>query len=213
MNNSIQISNSDLVASGKDLASINWGQAILASVIFGLISAVTGAIPFGSLIVGGPLMLGYSIWALKVAREEDFQIDYLFDGFRNFGNSLATYLLSVLLIILWSLLLIIPGIIKALAYSQAIFILADEPDIRPMEALRKSEAMMKGHKTKYFLLGLIFMLLSIACILTLGIGFFFLMPVMQITVARFYDEVRANYTGEEYKSSVEEDIEQIGSGE
>ncbi|MGB1038710.1 MAG: DUF975 family protein [Bacteroidia bacterium] len=213
MKNSIQTSNSDLVSIGKDLASINWGQAIAGSLLIGLVSAASGILPVISLIVGGPLMLGYCLWSLKIVREEEFKLDYLFDGFKNFGNSVGTYLLNFLLVILWSLLLIIPGIIKALAYSQSMFILADEPEIGPMEALRKSEAMMKGYKTKYFLLGLIFMLLSIACIFTLGIGFFFLMPVMQITMAKFYEEVRANYTGEEYKSTAEADIEQIGSGE
>ena len=95
------------------------------------------------------------------------------------------------------------GIIKALAYSQALFILADEPDIAPMEALRKSEAMMKGNKTKYFLLGLIFLLLSILCVFTLGIGFFFVLPLIQVTLAKFYKEVRVQFTGVDDISEIE----------
>ncbi|MFT5055452.1 MAG: putative membrane protein [Pseudoalteromonas distincta] len=207
----ITISNSDLISQGKDKAGINWGQAILGSLIMMIVSGVVGVIPFalGSLLLAGPLRLGYVIWALKIVREDDFKLDHLFDGFKNFGNALATYLLNVLLILLWSLLLIVPGIIKALAYSQALYVLADEPEIGPMDALKKSEAMMNGNKVKYFLLGLIFMLLSLACVLTLGIGFLFLLPVMQITLANFYNEVKMNYTGEDRIN----EIEQIGEGE
>ncbi|MEJ6787489.1 MAG: DUF975 family protein [Bacteroidota bacterium] len=74
--------------------------------------------------------------------------------------------------------------------------------------MEKSEAMMNGNQVKYFLLGLIFMLLSFACVLTLGIGFLFLLPVMQITLANFYNEVKMNYTGEDRIN----EIEQIGEG-
>jgi len=135
----ITISNSDLISQGKDKAGINWGQAILGSLIMMIVSGVVGVIPFalGSLLLAGPLGLGYAIWALKIVREDDFKLDHLFDGFKNFGNALATYLLNVLLILLWSLLLIVPGIIKALAYSQALYVLADEPEIGPMNALKK----------------------------------------------------------------------------
>ena len=207
----ITISNSDLISQGKDKAGINWGQAIVGSLIMMIVSGVVGVIPFalGSLLLAGPLGLGYAIWALKIVREDDFKLDHLFDGFKNFGNALATYLLNVILILLWSLLLIVPGIIKALAYSQALYVLADEPEIGPMDALKKSEAMMNGNKVKYFLLGLIFMLLSFACVLTLGIGFLFLFPVMQITLANFYNEVKINYTGEDRIN----EIEQTGEGE
>ncbi|MDB4161240.1 DUF975 family protein [Bacteroidia bacterium] len=209
MKYSITISNLDLISQGKDKAGISWGQAIVGSLVMMVVSAMSGFIPFGSLVLGAPLVLGYSIWALKIVREDDFKVDHIFDGFKNFGNSLATYLLRILLILLWTLLFIIPGIIKGLAYSQAMFILADEPEIGPMDALKKSEAMMNGNKTKLFLLGLIFALLSVACVFTLGIGFLFLLPVMQITLAKFYDEVKMNYTGEDRMN----EIEQIGVGE
>ena len=208
MNNAISISNEEILRYAKDKVSQNWGMVIVASILVGLMSLVAGQInlrgvPLGSLVLTGPITLGYAIWALNVLRNDEFEIERILDGFKNFGNSLATYLLMVLLVILWSLLLIIPGIIKALAYSQALFILADEPDIAPMEALRKSEAMMKGNKTKYFLLGLIFLLLSILCVFTLGIGFFFLLPLIQVTLAKFYQEVRVQFTGVDDISEIE----------
>lgn len=187
------MSNEAILKFAKEKISLDWGQAIVGGLVMLLVSAASGLIPFGSLILTGPLMLGYAIWGINIVRNDWFKLDNLFEGFKNFGNSLATFLLSVLFILLWTLLLIIPGIIKALAYSQALFILADEPDLAAMDALRKSEAMMNGNKTKFFLLHLVFMLLSIACIFTLGIGFLFLFPYIQVTKAKFYIEVRKNY--------------------
>jgi uncharacterized membrane protein len=206
MNNQITISNQDIISYAKNKVAQNWVLAILGSLVFIVISAAASLLSIGSIIVSGPLALGYAYWALFIVRKDEFEVEHLFDGFKNFVNSLVLYLLMILLIIAWSLLLIVPGVIKALAFSQAIFILADEPEIKGMDALRKSEAMMKGNKTKYFLMGLIFLLLGLACILTLGIGFFFLAPVIQVSLAKFYDEVRRKYTGE----STENEIDEIG---
>ena len=207
MNNQILMPNQDIISYAKNKVSENWGLAIVGSLVYSIMTIVSGIVPFGSLIVAGPLALGYAYWALFILRKDDFEVEHLFDGFQNFVKALVTYLLVILLVLAWSLLLIIPGIVKALAYSQAIFILADEPEIEAMEALRKSEAMMKGNKTKYFLMGLIFMLLGFACIFTLGIGFLFLAPVIQVSLAKFYDEARRQYTGE----SIESEIDEIGN--
>jgi uncharacterized membrane protein len=190
MNQLVKTSNSDLIGDARKILSENWGGAIVATLIYLAISLVIGFIPGASLILGGPLMLGWALWALGVNRNQDFDYNKIFEGFNNFGNSLVTYLLMVIFIILWTLLFIIPGIIKGLAYSQTFYILADKPDIKPMEALRQSEAMMKGNKTKYFLLMLLFFLLALACLLTLGIGFLFLIPLIQVTTARFYQELK-----------------------
>jgi uncharacterized membrane protein len=207
MNNSISMPNQEIIQYAKEKVSANWGMAILAFVIYIVVSSLLSFVPFGSIILTGPLVLGLSIWSLNILRNDEFDLESLFAGFNNFAKALGTYLLMVLLIVLWSLLFIIPGIVKSLAYSQVIFILADEPEIGAMDALRKSEAMMKGNKTKYFLLGLILGLLAIACIFTLGIGFLFLFPVSKVAMAKFYDEVRMKYDGE---SGFDSEIEMIG---
>jgi uncharacterized membrane protein len=199
MNQLVKTSNSDLIAEARKILSDNWGAAIVATLIYFALSLVIGFVPFASLILGGPLMLGWAMWSLAVNRNQDYDYNKIFEGFNNFGNALVTYLLMIVFIILWTLILIIPGIVKALAYSQAFYILADKPDIKPLEALRASEQLMKGNKTKYFLLLLLFGLLSLLCILTLGIGFLFLVPLMQVTFARFYQEL----IGGETESEVE----------
>jgi uncharacterized membrane protein len=156
---------------------------------FGGLHATSG---FLTLIIGGPLVLGAMTFALNIARNEDARFEDLFSGFKNFGKAIATYLLVVVFTFLWTLLLIIPGIIAAISYSQTFFILSDNPDIGAMEAIDKSKEMMYGYKWKYFCLCLRFVGWSILCVFTLGIGFFWLLPYVYVSYAKFYEEVKAN---------------------
>jgi uncharacterized membrane protein len=96
----------------------------------------------------------------------------------------------LLFVILWTLLLIIPGIIAGLSYSMTFYILSDDRTLKPREALDKSKQMMDGYKMKLFKLALRFFLLALLCILTLGIGFLWLIPYANVTMANFYDDVR-----------------------
>jgi uncharacterized membrane protein len=70
------------------------------------------------------------------------------------------------------------------------YILADDPGIKPQDALKKSKSMMDGYKLKLFYLCLRFFLLALLCILTLGIGFLWLIPYVHVTMAKFYDDIR-----------------------
>lgn len=145
------------------------------------------------LFISGPLALGMAIFALKFSRNEEYRFEQLFEGFKNIISAIILYLLFSIFIILWTILLIVPGVIYSLAYSMCFYILADEPDINPLQALRKSKAMMYGYKKQLFFLCLRFFGLSILCVLTLGIGFLWLFPFMEITCANFYEEVKAKY--------------------
>jgi uncharacterized membrane protein len=144
-----------------------------------------------TLIIGGPLALGAAIFSLSISRGKEARLEEIFQGFNNFGTALVTYLLLLLYIFLWTLLLIVPGIIAALGYSLTFYILTDDQSIKPQDALKKSKSMMDGHKEKLFYLWLRFLLLAILCILTLGIGFLWLIPYVHVTMAKFYDDVRA----------------------
>ena len=141
---------------------------------------------FIPIIVSGPLSLGFSIIALKVVRSEEIKLEQLFDGFSSFGNSLGAYVLMALAILAGALLFVIPGIILAFAFSMTFYIMADHRNISPVDALKKSMEMMKGYKLDLFVLFLGLSLLGIACVFTLGIGFFFLFPFQFIVVAKFY---------------------------
>lgn len=176
----------------------HWGRAVGGFFIVGLLSCVGQLVPrLGGIlyiIIGGPVTLGMFYYALKISKNEEFEIGDVFYGFNQFGKGLGLYWLQVLLVFLWSLLLIIPGIIKGFAYSQAFFILAENPEIGASKALQQSEAMMNGYKMEYFMLYLSFIGWSILALFTFGIGFLWLTPYMMVTLANFYEEVKGNVT-------------------
>ncbi len=96
-------------------------------------------------------------------------------------------------ILLWTLLLIIPGIIAGLSYSMVYFILAENPTISPMDAIRQSKEMMYGHKTEMFMLSLSFIGWCLLGVLSLGIGFLWIGSYMQTSMAIFYQELKAEH--------------------
>ena len=98
-----------------------------------------------------------------------------------------------LFIALWSLLFIIPGIIKAFSYAMTPFILEEHPELSANEAIDHSRAMMKGHKFDLFWLILSFIGWGFLCLFTFGIGYLWLTPYMETSVAAFYEDVKADY--------------------
>ncbi len=197
------ISQSQLMDEAKSALSGKWGLGAGAFFIMMLISLVGSIIPLLSIILGGPLALGMAIFSQKIARNEDVQISNLFDGFSNFGNALGTYLLMMLAIVIGFIFFIIPGFILALGLSQAMYLLVDDSKLGPVDALKESWEMMKGHKTDYFVLGLRFIPWMFVCIFTLGIGFFFLAPYIQVTYAKFHNVIRF---GSDSRGWIEDDI-------
>lgn len=109
-----------------------------------------------SLIIGGPMTLGISYFALAISRNQEARFEQLFKGFNNFGTALGAYILIAIFTLLWLLLLIIPGIIAAISYAMTFYIIADEPSISIMDAIDKSKKMMYGYKWKFFCLNLRF---------------------------------------------------------
>lgn len=197
--NLMKTENKVLMAQARETLKGEWGMAIGAYVIYTLISVAISSIPkagwlFG-LIIAGPFMLGVAMFTLSFSRKQNPHLNQIFYGFKEFGNAIATYLLMVLYIVLWSLLLIIPGIIKGLAYSMTFYILADNKSIKPGEALKRSEKMMDGNKWKLFLLKLRFIGWTLLSVLTLGIGFLWLIPYMEISKAKFYDDIKDKVVG------------------
>lgn len=170
------------------------GVLILALVIVALISAV-GAVPyFGSfvtLILSGPLTLGFVGMAIMVAEGKTPKIENLFDGFKNFVNSFVTYLLVSIYTFLWALL-IIPAFIKPFSYSMTFYILRDNPEMTASEAITKSREMMDGNKWKLFCLYFSFIGWFLLGILTLGILYLWLIPYVKTAEAEFYLDLRGD---------------------
>jgi uncharacterized membrane protein len=171
-----------------------WGLAVGTFAIYFVICMIVGSIKnIGfviSLIISGPLSVGVAIFSLSISRGGQAKLNQIFEGFNNFGRSLVAYLLALLFTLLWSLLLIIPGIIASLAYSQTYYILADDQKISAREAIKKSKKMMMGNKRKLFLLVLSFLGWIILSFFTLGIGLIWLLPYMNISMAKFYEDIK-----------------------
>ena len=121
------------------------------------------------ILVTGALELGISLFFLATFRKHDVQVTDIFLGFEKFGKALGLFLFQSLFIFLWTLLFVVPGIIASIRYSQAFFILADDPTKGIRQCMDESKAMMKGNKAKYFCLGLSFIGWMILCSIPSGI--------------------------------------------
>lgn len=181
----------------------NWGKAALASLItfivmggisFGLglsfDSTIGEAAPSLISILLLPLSWGLIVYFLRLIRREDIAYSRLFDGFRQYGRILWAELLKSIYILLWTMLLIIPGIIKTYSYAMSEFILHDNPEMNGEQAICESMRMMQGHKMQLFLLDLSLIGWLLLSYLTAGIGFLFLYPYYNSAHAHFYEELK-----------------------
>ncbi len=190
-------------AEARDALRGNWKTAVLVALVYLVVLNApvyiirnflneNAAGFFGlifSIVIGGPLAYGLSLYALKLVRRQQGEISDLFEGFNAFGQIVLLSFLITLFTILWALLFVIPGIIAMLRYSQAYYILIDNPEMSPSEAINKSKEMMRGNKGKLFLLGLSFIGWILLTVLTLGIGCLWLTPYMYTSLAVFYREL------------------------
>lgn len=194
----------------------NWGKVVLLTFITFLVTTILPTIveiplsggfeawtqedttPLAGFInlVISLLLIPFSIaiywFYIEMYRNENPSIGRTFAIYANGELSLRLIGLSILIGIftfLWSLLLIIPGIIKGLAYSQAFYLMKDHPDFGPLELITESRKRMKGLKWKLFLLYLSFIGWGLLCIFTLGIGLLWLVPYMTNSLAAFYQEL------------------------
>ena len=91
---------------------------------------------------------------------------------------------------LWLLLLVIPGIIKSISYTQILRVKKDNPEMKALDCINESKYLMEGYKMEYFVLRLSFIGWSLLSVFTLGILGFWLLPYMETTYAEFYDKLK-----------------------
>lgn len=146
-----------------------------------------------SLIIGGPVYYGVAQYFLKLARREPAEFADMFSGFSLFKTNFIMNLLIWIFTILWTLLLIVPGIIAAIKYSMAYYIVNDNPGISAMEAIRMSKEMMDGHKMRFFEMWLGFLGWFILGVVTFGLGMLYAIPYFRAAKANFYLDLKGNY--------------------
>ena len=191
-----------LRAEARDLLRGQWNACALMMFIMAVFSGSVSLI-FGvgntqflssplSLLVGAPLNLGITAIFLKLYQGQSFQYEEIFYGFRDFSRAVISALLISVYVILWSILLIVPGIIAALGYSMTFFILAENPNLSATAAMALSKQMMDGHKTELFMLSLSFIGWFFLSLFTFGIGIFWLAPYVDMSYTIFYHRVKAH---------------------
>ena len=156
-----------------------------------LITSALSTVSIAQLVLGGVVQLGYSKFLLAQHDGGKYSVKDLFSQFDRFTVGFLQAFLRGLYVILWSLLLIIPGLIKSFSYAMTPFILADHPELTASQAIRRSMELMDGHKWELFVLGLTFIGWDLLSGLTLGIGSFWLNPYKNAAYAAFYREITA----------------------
>jgi uncharacterized membrane protein len=173
------ISNQNIMANARFQLKGKWRSVIIVAFIYLLILILPEFIPkIGEIIgwiISGPLAYGLSYYFLSFIPV--------------FGKTFVTYMFMCLFIILWTLLLIVPGVIAAISYSMTFFILIDNPEISGKDAIKKSKELMKGNKYKYFCFLVRFVVWFLLSILSFGIGFLWLIPYFMVSHAKFYESL------------------------
>ncbi len=165
----------------------SWDPRLLAGVL-GL-SAGAGLLGLVVFLIGGTIQLGYAQFLLKQHDGKGLSFQDLFSQFYRFGQGFAQGFLRGLYVFLWSLLLVIPGIVKSYSYAMTPFIMTDHPELSASDAINRSKEMMNGHKWNLFVLDLTFIGWAILCVLTLNLGNLFLNPYVNAAYAVFYRQI------------------------
>lgn len=143
-----------------------------------------------SFIITPAFTLSLCMVYLKLTKREDISVENVFNGLDKTGKALWLYILIYIFTLLWSFLLIIPGIIKTYSYSMAFYILADNPNLTAREALAKSKQIMHGHKMDLFILELSFIGWFFLTGITFGLAGIYVVPYMNATIANFYNSIK-----------------------
>lgn len=181
----------EIIANAKSKVVPNffdyYGTAMLGSLVIAALTFITlGVAP---VLLGGAYILGMTAFTLNVYRKGSTGFTSFIDTYKNFGNSFNLYFNVYARIFLWSLLFWVPGIIAAIRYSQAFYLMSDNPEMGATEAIETSKKMMEGHKMEYFLFNLGFIGWYILCSI-FPVGYLWLVPYVTYANAGFYENLK-----------------------
>ena len=180
---------------------VHWIQMFFPFLAGAMILVIILAIA-ADIFLGNPLRVGGSRFYLHNIHSKGEFGDLGFAFQYQYGNVVKVMFFRDLYIWLWSLLFIIPGVIKGLQYRMVPYLLADNPELTTDEALALSRKMMDGEKMNAFVLDLSFIGWDILSSLTLGIlGFLWVNPYQDATNAELYTALSARGTNNYYTES------------
>lgn len=185
----------EMKAKAKEQIKGNIGILFVIMLIVAAVAGLANAIPvvgsIASVVVLTPaLSIALVIIYLKLTDGIKPEIAELFQHFDKFWGAFKVTFFTGLFTFLWSLLFVIPGIIKAYSYAMAMYILAENPEMPALEAIDKSKEMMNGHKMELFVLYLSFIGWGLLCAVTFGIAAIWVIPYMNATMANFYKSIK-----------------------
>ncbi len=186
-----------------------WAMTAVAYVLVSIILSALSFTGIGTILVGGPLVYGYTRILYKIALgSQSVDINDVFCGFKeNFVQSLLLYLMQSLYTMLWSLLFVIPGIVKSYAYSMAVF-LQQRTGASWSECLDASQKYMDGYKWQLFCLDLSFIGWYILGALCFGVGIFFVYPYHATARVEFFMSVLGEEGEvEDYEEVIAEEVD------
>ncbi len=161
-------------------------SAIQAALPLLLVISVVGAIV--SLIVGGAVRLGHACYNLNLTDGYDASVGDLFSEFDRFADGFVMNLLLTVYTFLWSLLFVIPGIMKAYSYAMTPYILFEHPEYNPNYAITLSKEMMMGHRFRLFCLQVSFVgwsllaaIPAVVAVVAFFYGINFLLPLILVS--------------------------------
>ena len=178
-----------------------WKPMLIVVIVSALASGIGNALTEKLGLLGSLLSLAltlaasvfstaYVLWVLKFVRGEEASINTIIDCVKEkWSQILITVILVSVYIILWSLLFVIPGIIKALAYTMALYLVVDT-DLTGNDAIKESMRMMDGYKWNYFVFQLSFLGWCLLAPLTLGILYIWLIPYMTVAETIYYERLK-----------------------
>ncbi len=162
-----------------------FGNPLISSILVGAFS-LSFIIAIGMSFVGAATLLGHNDFYIQQCNNRNPRFDVLFSRFKIFWKAVGLRYFMGLFIFLWSLLLIVPGIIASYRYALAPYLLAQYPEMGVREAVDRSKQLMCGHKGRLFCLNLSFIGWALLNLLTLGIGSLWLNPYMYCARTAFY---------------------------
>ena len=157
-----------------------------------LLSNIFSLVTFGvsSIIIVPCIIMGYYNIYLKLVETCEVEVSKLYSGFNIMGKSIGLVFLQNIYIFLWSLLFVIPGIIKSFSYSMSYYIMLENPEIGINEAIKKSSKIMEGNKLKLFLLQLSFIGWFLLAPFTFGLLYIYIIPYIQTSMVNFYNSIK-----------------------
>ena len=196
---------SELKANAKLQIKGKIGILFLITLIIAVVSAVASAIlslipVVGSLAAAVIVTPAFSLSMVRVyimvVKGDKPEAKDAFSGFDDFFSAFKVTLLVGVFTFLWSLLFVIPGIVKSIAYSMSMYILAENKGKSARECIKESIAMTNGHKGELFVLSLSFIGWILLGYITLGIAYIWVAPYMQATFVNAYNSLKPAATVE-----------------